>query len=309
MSHKLPSRDKMVSELQTIRDFIRFAVSEFNRAEIWFGHGSESSWDEAVNLVLSSLNLPPDSDSAVLDARLLQAERERIAERLVLRIKERKPVAYLVNEAWFAGLAFYVDERVIIPRSPIAELIEEGFSPWLEEGQITNVLDLCTGSGCCAIATAMHIPETKVDAVDISPDALDVARKNIDRFDCEDQVEAIESDLFAALTGRKYDIIVSNPPYVSEAEYNTLPDEYHHEPTLALTAPEDGMEIVRRILKDAAEYLEPHGILIVEVGHIGQEQIEELYPNIPFTWLQFERGGEGVFLLTRQELVDAAAHL
>lgn len=290
-----------IEEMVTIRDFIRWAVTQFSQEELVYGHGTDNAWDEAVNLVLTSLHLPPDIDTNVLDAKLSYSEKSLIAQRIKKRVEERIPVPYLVNEAWFAGLNFYVDQRVIIPRSPIAELIEDEFSPWVEEANVHHILDLCTGSGCIAIAAAMAFPEANVDAVDIDEKALEVAQLNIERFGLEESVKAIRSDLFENLQGKQYDIIVSNPPYVGQSEYNALPAEYNHEPQKALLCQQDGLEIVRRILAKAAEYLTSTGILVVEVG-FSQELLETQYPDVPFTWLQFERGGEGVFLLTAEEL-------
>lgn len=291
------------TELLTMRDFIRWAITHFNQDQLFFGHGTDNAWDEAVNLVLSATHLPPDSDLKLFDARLTLSERKHIAQLVERRVKERIPVPYLIKEAWFAGLSFYVDERVIIPRSPIAELIEEEFSPWVESENVHRILDLCTGSGCIAISAAVAFPEAKVDAIDINPDALAVAKINVDRYEAKDNVTLIQSDLFAALTDQKYDVIVSNPPYVRTQEYTALPKEFFHEPKLALEAGKDGLDIVSRILQEAGQYLTPKGVLIVEVG-FSQDQLEARYPDVPFTWLQFERGGEGVFLLTAEELKE-----
>lgn len=294
-----------VNELETVRDFIRWGVSHFNQADLVFGHGTDNSWDESVHLVLSSIKLSPDSDVNVLDAKLTKAERRMVALGVERRVKERVPVPYILKEAWFAGLSFYVDERTIIPRSPIAELIEEEYSPWVASENVHSVLDLCTGSGCIAISSALAFPHAHVDAVDISKDALEVAKKNVARYELEDQVRLVESDLFSGLGEQQYDIIVSNPPYVTTHEYNTLPSEYQHEPKTALEAGKDGLDTVSRILEQAHPYLSPKGILIVEVGML-QEALEEYYPDVPFTWLQFERGGEGVFLLTADELKECS---
>lgn len=290
-----------IAEMVTLRDFIRWAVTQFNSAELVYGHGSDNAWDEAVNLVLTTLHLPPDIDTNVLDAKLVDSEKKLIAERVKKRVEKRIPVPYLVNEAWFAGLNFYVDERVLIPRSPIAEILEDEFSPWVEEQNVQRILDLCTGSGCIAISASLAFPNAIVDAVDISQQALEVANINVERFGVEENVNVIESDLFNALGDNKYDIIVSNPPYVGKAEYNALPQEYSHEPQEALLCDEDGLAIVKRILTQAPDFLTPNGILIVEVG-FSQELLEAEFPEVPFTWLQFENGGEGVFLLTAQEL-------
>lgn len=300
MSDKVTVSDA-IEQMVTVRDFIRWGVTQFNQAELVYGHGTENGWDEAVNLVLTSLNLPPDIDTNVLDAKLINSEKKLIANRIKSRVEDRIPVPYLVNEAWFAGLNFYVDQRVVIPRSPIAELLEDELSPWVEQTNVQNILDLCTGSGCIAISAAITFPQAKVDAVDLSPEALEVAKINVERFGLEENVNLIHSNLFSKLKGKRYDIIISNPPYVSKAEYDALPPEYTHEPKMALESGEEGLDIVREILAKAEEHLTPTGLLIVEVGY-GQDLLEAYYPGVPFTWLQFDRGGEGVFLLTAEEL-------
>lgn len=291
----------VIQTLNTIRDFVRWAVTQFSQAELVYGHGTDNAWDEAVNLILTTLSLPPDIDSSILNATLLASEKKLIVERIKKRIEQRIPVPYLVNESWFAGLNFYVDERVIIPRSPIAELLEDELSPWVDGNNVQNILDLCTGSGCIAISAALAFPQAQVDAVDINPDALAVAKINIERFGLEDTVQIIQSDLFSDLNGKKYDIIISNPPYVTQPEYDALPIEYRHEPHQALFGGKDGLVFVRSILEKAHKYLSPTGILIVEIG-FAQEKLEAEFPAVPFTWLQFEQGGEGVFLLTAEEL-------
>lgn len=290
-------------ELKTICDFIRFASSRFYEAGLYFGHGTDNAWDEAAALVLHTLHLPYDVHPRALDANLLEEEKAAIIERINLRVEKRIPLAYITHEAWFASLPFYVDERVLIPRSPIAELIEAGFSPWINPDDVKNVLDLCTGSACIAIATAKYMPHVSVDAADISDDALQVAKTNVARHECQDQVKLIRSDLFANIPAKKYDIIVSNPPYVSEEEVAALPDEYRHEPVLGLEAGIKGLDIVKRILQHASDYLSEDGILIVEVGNT-EYTLQEAYPEIPFTWLEFERGGGGVFILTASELAQ-----
>jgi ribosomal protein L3 glutamine methyltransferase len=288
-------------ELQTIRDFIRYATSRFNQAGLYFGHGTDNAWDEAVALVLHTLHLPHDISHQVLDARLVADERNQLLQLIQQRVEKRIPLAYLTNEAWFSGLSFYVDERVLIPRSPIAELIERHFQPWVQPDNIHKILDLCTGSGCIAIALAKAFPEAEVEASDLSADALAVAKINVLRHSVEDQVHLYQSDLFADLAGKKYDLIVSNPPYVSQQEMADLPDEYLHEPAVGLEAGKEGLDIVRRILVEALNHLTPNGVIIVEVGN-SEYALQEAYPNIPFTWLEFERGGGGVFLLTAQQL-------
>ena len=296
--------DEAVSELHTLQDMIRWTVSRFNAANLFYGHGTDNAWDEAVQLILPTLYLPIDVPSHVLNSRLTSSERIRVVERVVRRINERLPVAYLTNKAWFCGLEFFVDERVLVPRSPIGELIQAQFQPWAID-EPTRVMDLCTGSGCIAIACAHAFPEAEVDAVDISVDALQVAEQNIQDHGMEQQVYPIRSDLFNDLPSVEYDIIVSNPPYVDAEDMGSLPNEFQHEPELGLAAGTDGLKLVRRILADAPDYLSENGILICEVGNSMVHMMEQ-YPDIPFTWLEFENGGHGVFLLTRQQLVDCA---
>ncbi|MFZ2315630.1 MAG: 50S ribosomal protein L3 N(5)-glutamine methyltransferase [Gammaproteobacteria bacterium] len=291
------------TELKTIRDFIRYATSQFNKAGIYYGHGTDNAWDEAVALVLHTAGLKHDVNHAVLDANLISEERSKLFELIEKRAKDRIPVPYLTNEAWFLEQPFYVDERVLIPRSPIAELIENQFSPFIEEEQVQRILDLCTGSGCIAIGCAQAFPDANVDASDISSDALIVANINVLKHHVEDQVTLHQSDLFNNLPQKKYDIIVSNPPYVSIEEMAALPNEYKHEPALGLVAGTDGLDLAKRILRNAPNYLQPHGILIVEVGN-SEVALAEQYPDVPFTWLEFERGGGGVFLLTAEQLAE-----
>jgi ribosomal protein L3 glutamine methyltransferase len=291
-------------ELYTIRDYIRWAATLFASHPLFYGHGTDNAWDEAVSLILPSLHIPYEQIEVVQDARLTYAEKQTLAELIRQRCEQRIPVPYLTHQATFADLTFYIDERALIPRSPIAELIEQKFSPWIAEEQINRVLDLCTGSGCIAIATAWHLdnPDLMVDAVDISKDALAVAEKNVSQFELQEQVELIQSDLFSQLQGRQYDVIISNPPYVDAAEMAALPAEYRTEPSLALAAGADGLDIVHTILAQAADHLTEHGILIVEVGASAPALIEA-YPDLPFIWLDFERGGEGIFLLHKADLL------
>ncbi|GAD78919.1 50S ribosomal protein L3 N(5)-glutamine methyltransferase [Vibrio ezurae] len=296
--------DEAVSELHTLQDMIRWTVSRFNAAGLFYGHGTDNAWDEAVQLILPSLYLPLDVPSHVLNSRLTSSERLRVVERVIQRINERTPTAYLTNKAWFCGMEFFVDERVLVPRSPIGELIEHQFQPWLIE-QPTRIMDMCTGSGCIAIACGHAFPEAEVDAIDISGDALEVAEQNIQDHGLEAQVTPIRSDLFRDLVQEKYDLIVTNPPYVDEEDMNSLPDEFKHEPELGLAAGTDGLKLVRRILANAPNYLSDNGILICEVGNSMVHMIEQ-YPQIPFTWIEFENGGHGVFMLTKEQLLACA---
>lgn len=289
------------TDLKTIRDYIRLAISRFNAEGLYYGHGTDNAWDEAIALVLHTLHLPHDINPTVLDANLTQDERTHLLQLITERVEKRIPVPYLTQEAWFADMSFYVDERVLIPRSPLAELIENHFQPWVVAEEVNNILDLCTGSGCIAIACAKQFSEAEIDASDVSKDALAVAKINLLRHNVEDQVHLYESDLFSMLPKKKYDIIVSNPPYVSTEEMFELPAEYQHEPTLALTAGKQGLDFAMRILHQAGSYLTEHGILVVEVGNSETALIEAL-PNVPFTWLEFERGGGGVFLLTAEQV-------
>lgn len=297
--------EEAVSELHTLQDMIRWTVSRFNAANLFYGHGTDNAWDEAVQLILPTLYLPIDVPPHVLNSRLTGSERLRIVERVIKRINERTPIAYLTNKAWFCGLEFYVDERVLVPRSSIGELIEAQFQPWLIDEPV-RIMDLCTGSGCIAIACAHAFPDAEVDAIDISTDALQVAEQNIQDHGMEQQVFPIRSDLFRDLPKEKYDLIVSNPPYVDQEDMNSLPKEFKHEPELGLAAGTDGLKLVRRILANAAGYLTDNGILICEVGNSMVHMMNQ-YDHIPFTWLEFENGGHGVFMLTRQQLVDCAS--
>lgn len=295
------SIEQAVNDLSTIRDFIRWGWSRFNEAEIFFGHGTDNALDESAYLVLHSLHLPPQVGEAYLDTRLSEAERRSVAKILMRRIEERLPAPYLTHEAWYGGMPFYVDERVLIPRSPIIELIEAQFEPWVQPDNVGAVLDLCTGSGCIAIACAAAFPEAVVDGADISADALDVARINVERYGMQEQVRLVQSDLFESLKGNRYDIIVSNPPYVDEQDMMSLQPEFCHEPELALAAGKDGLDLVFKLLYEAMYHLEPNGILVVEVGN-SREALEKLLPEVQFLWLEFERGGEGVFLLTAEQV-------
>ena len=290
--------------LHTIRDYIRWGSSRMNEAGVYFGHGTDNAFDEAAALVLHALHLPPDTHESYFQARLLPTEKEAVIALLLRRIQERKPAAYLIHKAWFMGLPFYIDERVLVPRSPLAELIAAQFQPWLKESDgLERILDLCTGSGCIGIACAYAFPEVLVTLSDISKDALAVAQRNVAEHQLNHRVRLIESDLFAGLGGERYDIIVSNPPYVSEDEMQDLATEYDHEPRLGLVAGEQGLDSVIQILQQALDYLTPQGLLIVEVGN-SQYSLAEAFPELPFTWLNFEQGGDGVFLLTAQQLAQ-----
>lgn len=291
--------------LSSVCDFIRYATSRFNAAGLSFAQGFDSALDEASYLVLSSLHLPHDLPPAYANAVLLPEERALLLARIQRRVEERVPVAYLTGEAWFAGMAFKVSPDVLIPRSPIAELIERGFEPWLGGRAIERALDLCCGSGCIGIAMAAYWRDAAVDLVDLSLAALALARVNADDHGVGDRVECIQSDAYVALAGRRYDLIVSNPPYVGRDEYAALPPEFAHEPRLALVSGEDGLDLPLRILAAAAEHLHEDGLLILEVG-ASDAALVECLPEVPFTWLDFERGGSGVALLDRATLVDCA---
>ena len=289
-------------ELVTVRDWLRWAVSRFNEAGLHFGHGTDNAWDEAVWIVLATLHLPRDTLEPFLDARLTSSERHALLERLQQRVVHRLPAAYLLNEAWLGEFRFHVDPRVIVPRSYFAELLEDGFAPWIENPEsVASALDLCTGSGCLAIVMAHAFPNAAVDAIDISPEALEVARRNIADYGLEDRVHAIESDLFAKAKGRRYDLIICNPPYVTAAAMEALPPEYRHEPALALAAGRDGLDVVRRILAQARKHLNPRGVIAIEVGH-NQELVNEAFPDLPAVWLDTEHADGKVFVLTREDL-------
>jgi len=300
MSFKALEQDA-VESLHSIADFVRWGASRFIEAQLTFGHGTDNAIDEALVLTLHALHLKPGLPQDLMATRLTMAERKAVFELMCRRVEERVPLAYLTNEAWFCGLPFYVDERVLVPRSPIAELIENEFSPWVEADQVTSVLDMCTGSGCIAIACAETFTDAQVDAVDISPDALAVARINVDRYGLEGQLELIQSDLFSELAGRKYDLIVSNPPYVDALDMAALTEEFKHEPELGLAAGDDGLDIVVRMLAQAADYLTDEGSLIVEVGN-SDLALMQRFSEVPFIWPDFERGGHGIFVLHAETL-------
>jgi ribosomal protein L3 glutamine methyltransferase len=292
-------------QLHTIRDWLRYAVSRFEEAGIFFGHGTQNSYDEAVWLVLSALHLPHDTLENFLDAILTEAERRKLAQLIERRVTERVPTAYLLREAWLGDFKFYVDERVIVPRSFIAELLRDQLAPWVESPEeVTAVADICTGSGCLAILAAHAFPNADVDAVDISDAALAVARKNVADYGLEQHVELLQSDMLSALAGRQYDVILSNPPYVDAPSMDVLPQEYRNEPDLALASGEDGLDHTHTLIAHAAEHLHPGGLLIVEIGH-NRDVLEATYPQLPFTWLEVSDGDQYVFLLTREQLAEA----
>jgi len=292
----------LTQELETLRDWLRYAVSRFNAAGVIFGHGTTNAYDEAAYLLLHTLRLPLDRLEPFLDATLTHAERDEIQGMIARRVEERIPAAYLTHEAWLGEHRFYVDERVLIPRSYIAEVLREGLVPWISEPEsIQAALDLCTGSGCLAILIAHHFPNADVDAADISSDALAVALRNVADHGLQGRVNLIRSDLLSNLTEKRYDLIVSNPPYVTAVAMEELPPEYRHEPQLALSGGEDGLDAVRTILARAAEFLNPQGLLIVEVGQ-NRDATEVAFPRLPFTWLSTGSSDEAVFLLRRDEL-------
>ena len=290
------------SSLHTLRDFLRFAVSRFQQAGLVFGHGSDNAHDEAAYLILHTLHLPLDMLEPYLDAALLADEKTELLGKLRERIEQRVPVAYITQHARQGDFDFYVDERVIVPRSFIYELLGEPLSPWIEYPELVHrALDLCTGSGCLAIQMAAHYPAAQIDAVDISLDALEVAAMNVEDYGLQERIQLVHTDLFEGLEGT-YDLIVSNPPYVDAESVDALPEEYLHEPELALGSGEDGLDATREILLQAAKFLNPRGVLLVEIGH-NRDVLEREYPELPFVWLDTSGGDGFVFLLTREQLL------
>jgi len=298
--------NELLQGLHTVRDFVRWGASRFNQAELWYGHGTDNAWDEALTLILHGLHLPDEAGPELLDARLLDGEKMILLDLLRRRIEERIPVPYITGEAWFAGLRFQVDKRVLIPRSPVAELIERQFSPWLASNP-ERILDLCAGCGCLGIACAYAFPDAEIELSDISRGALDVAEQNVAGHGLRERVVVMESDLFEKVQGT-FDLIVANPPYVDAEDLAALPEEYRHEPLLALAAGVDGLDITRRILQEAERYLTEEGVLIVELGN-SWVHLESEYPQVDFNWLEFEHGGHGVFALTRRQLHSARQYL
>lgn len=298
---KQPDSMTAAPEPATVAQLISFAAERFAIAELWFGHGTDNAVDEAAELVFFAAGLRHDQAEEGYGHKLEPAQRTAALQLIERRIRERVPAAYLTHRMWFAGHEFYVDERVLVPRSPIAELIDARFEPWIDARKVKRVLDIGTGSGCIAIATALAFPNAQVDAADISTDALQVTAMNIERHAVQQRVRAVRSDVFDALKGERYDVIVSNPPYVGDEEMAGLPEEYRREPVTGLHGGRDGLDIVHRILDQAAAHLQPHGILIVEVGN-SEDALVAARPRTPFTWLEFERGGGGVFVLKRDEV-------
>ena len=287
--------------LETVNDFIRWGGTLFQKADLFFGHGTDNAFDDARVLVFFALKLPWETPQVLLNSRLTTKEKQEVTELFRQRVETRKPSAYLTREAWFAGIRFIVNENVLVPRSPIAELIEKQFRPWIEPDKVTDILDLCTGSGCIGIASLKACEHASVDLVDISPEALQVTEQNIELYGLEGIAHAIQSDLFSNLGDKQYDLIVSNPPYVDEIEMDALPQEFQQEPSLGLAAGHDGLDLVRRILAQAANHLKADGTLIVEVG-VSQFYLEQAYPELPFYWFEFEQGGEGVFAIQKSDL-------
>lgn len=288
--------------LRTINDLIRWSASRFREAGVYFGHGTDNAFDEAAMLVLHGLHLPWDMPPELYETALTEAEFRKALRLVERRINERIPAAYITGETWFCGLPIFVDERVVVPRSPLAELIEQQFEPWADPTRVSRILDLCTGSGCIAVACAHAFPDAHIDAADISADALEVAALNVERYALETQVELVESDLFEKLQGRRYDLIVCNPPYVDAGEMEMLPDEFRNEPEAGLTAGDTGLDFALRILDQAADHLEEDGLLFCEVG-ASMPALEAAVPDLPITWVDLERGGDGVFVIDRSSLV------
>lgn len=295
--------EEIPESLHTIIDFIRWGASFFKQSGLYYGHGTSSAMDEAAFLVLHTLCLEPDTSSVYFSSRLTLNEKQALTEIIFRRVEEKIPAAYLTHESWFAGLSFYVDERVLVPRSPLAELIVKQFEDIVDPDSVGSILDLCTGSGCIGIACAYYFPMAHIDLADISSDALAVAQINLERHHLIHHVDIIQSDLFSNLNDRSYDLIISNPPYVDAEDMAALPQEYRAEPALGLAAGDDGLDLVIPMLKQAAEHLNADGLLIIEVGN-SEHALTEMFPEVPFFWLEFEHGGEGVFLLTKEQLED-----
>jgi ribosomal protein L3 glutamine methyltransferase len=295
---------QITEALFTIRDWLRYSVSRLEQSGVFFGHGTDNAYDESVWLVMSALHLPLDTLDNFLDARITRDEAKHLAHLIERRVTERVPTAYLLREAWLKGFKFYVDERVIVPRSFIAELLEDGLAPWIEYPEmVESAADICTGSGCLGVLLAHAFPNATVDVVDISPDAIAVANINIKNYGLEDEITAVQSDMFSGLKGKKYDLIISNPPYVDAPAMSALPQEYRNEPQIALGSGVAGLDHTHILLKEAKKYLNDDGILVVEIGH-NRDALLDAYPDLPFTWLDVESGNEFVFLLSKEQLPD-----
>ena len=298
------STSQITEALLTIRDWLRYSVSRLEENGVFFGHGTDNAYDESVWLVMSALHLPLDTLDNFLDARITKEEAKHLAHLIERRVTERVPTAYLLREAWLKGFKFYVDERVIVPRSFIAELLEDSLAPWIEYPEmVESAADICTGSGCLGILLAHAFPNASIDVVDISPDAIAVANINIKNYDLADQITAVQSDMFSGLKGKKYDLIISNPPYVDAPAMSALPQEYRNEPQIALGSGDAGLDHTHILLNEAKKYLNDDGILVVEIGH-NRDALLDAYPELPFTWLDVESGNEFVFLLTKEQLPD-----
>ncbi|RBO82908.1 50S ribosomal protein L3 N(5)-glutamine methyltransferase [Marinomonas aquiplantarum] len=291
-----------IRDLHNIKDFIRWTFTRFQNANLFYGHGTDNAWDEAVQLVMGVLKLPLDFDRDMLDCALTQNEKKHILKLVHRRINQREPLPYLLGEAWFMGLPFHVTKDTLIPRSPILSLLETEFSPWLMHYPF-NILDMCTGSGCLGIAAALIFEDSEVDLSDISEAALTVAQQNIQRHDVEDRVRTIHSDMFAGLGDKQYDLIICNPPYVDQDDFESAPEEFHNEPEIALTSGEDGLDFTHQFLSKAAHYLNDDGILVYEVGN-SEVALQAAYPDTPFMWMELEQGGNGVFILTKEQLIE-----
>ncbi|SBS38018.1 50S ribosomal protein L3 glutamine methyltransferase [Marinomonas spartinae] len=296
----MSNRQSAIRDLSSIKDFIRWTYSRFEHSDLFYGHGTDNAWDEALHLVMGSLKLPLDFHRDMLDCALTYDEKKRILKLVEKRIKQREPLPYLLGKAWFMGLPFKVSKDTLIPRSPIVSLLETEFEPWLTQYPL-NILDMCTGSGCLGIAAALVFEDAQVDISDISEKALAIAQENIEFHQVEDRVTAIHSDMFKGLHGRQYDLIICNPPYVDAEDFNSAPAEFHNEPELALTSGDDGLAFTHKFLSQAAHYLHDNGILVYEVGNT-EVALQAAYPDVPFLWVELEQGGNGVFVLTKEQL-------
>ena len=281
------------------------ACEYLDQSEVWFGHGTDNSWDESVTLLLWAAGLAVDTDNSILEQVLPSEVSQRFEQAINTRVDDRKPAAYITRQGWFCGLPFYVNESVLVPRSPIAELISNNYQPWAQRTP-KSILDLCCGSGCIGIAAAIFSPESRVVLSDLSNEAIDIARRNIESHQCGDRVQAIQSDLFEALENQQFDLILSNPPYVNLQDISSMPVEYHHEPEIGLGSGDDGLDITRKILASAANHLTDDGVLVLEVGN-SWVHLEEVYPRFPFIWIEFANGGLGVCVLTKAELLQLNA--